>query len=117
MFIAYVVTTVLLAVAFAVGGVQKAALTGKPKELMNQQGLSDPMIRAAGSTETLAAIGLIVGIWVPWLGVAAAAGLVTQMLIAVGWHLARKHQAPEVIPALSFAVVSAVVLVLRLATM
>ena len=86
----------LLALAFLLGGALKAVL---PLETLKQRlpwtkAVPAPFVRLIGSTEVLAAIGLILpavtGI-ASWLTVAAAFGLVLLMLSAAIFHSARQE--------------------------
>jgi hypothetical protein len=86
----------LLALMFLLAGVMKALL---PLQRLKQQvpwtkDVPAPFVRLIGSTEVLAAIGLILpaitGI-ASWLTVAAAGGLVILMLSAAIFHGSRKE--------------------------
>lgn len=114
---AYGIVTGVLVVAVLAAAIPKLRLTVGARQQFRRLGVGDPVIRLAGATETAAAVGLVAGFWLPWLGVAAAAGLAVQLLLAVGWHLRAKDEAPRVILPLVLLALTAVALVLRLETM
>ncbi len=114
MFTAYVAVTVLAAAAnlFAAGAdfvryeqiAINMARTGVPESWMTMLGV----LKAAG------ALGLLVGIWVPPIGVAAAAGLVLFFVGAIITHLRGRFYA-FTFP-VAFLALAVAALVLRLAT-
>ena len=108
--------SLLLAAAFVGAGIPKVALAEGPVRQLGRIGVPRGLIRTAGATELAGAAGLVVGVWVPAVGILAAGLLALQMLLAVGWHLAKRDDAPHVLPPLVLLVVSAVALVLRMAT-
>lgn len=77
----------LLALAFLAAGSSK--ITGQARALAQADHLRVPhgVYRAIGTLEVLGAIGVVVGLWAAWLGVAAGAGLALLMLGALGAHL------------------------------
>lgn len=114
MFTAYVAVTVLTAAAnlFAAGGdfvryemvAINAAKVGVPESWMSTLGI----LKAAG------AVGLLVGIWQPWIGTAAAVGLILFFVGAIITHLrARFYSFTFPVGFLTLAMAA---LVLRLAT-
>jgi putative oxidoreductase len=68
-----------------------------------------------GVCEFLAGIGLLVGLWFPWLAALAALLLVVEMLIAIYSHLVRGKDSfvPDAVPAAVVLVMALVVLALR----
>jgi hypothetical protein len=114
MFLAYVVVTVLCAAAnlFAAGAdfvryekvANNAASAGVPESWMTMLGI----LKAAG------ALGLLVGIWVPLIGTAAAVGLVLFFVGAIVTHLRGRFYA-FTFP-VSFLTLAVAALALRLAT-
>lgn len=109
-----IVVSALLAAIFLGAALPKIALAAGPVRQLGRIGVPPILVRAAGLTELAGAIGLVVGIWVPWLGALAAGLLGLQMLLAAGWHLAKHDDAPHTLPSLVLLVLSAVALVLRL---
>lgn len=81
---AYVVVTVVTAVAnFAAAGVDYARSRWVLAN-MAAYGLPASWIVPLGVIKTAGALGLLAGLVVPWLGVAAAVGLVLYFVGAVG---------------------------------
>ena len=74
---------------------------------------------ATGVVEFLIGIGLLVGLWLPWLAAFAALLLVIEMLVAVYSHLVRGKDAfvPDVAPAVVMLVLALVVLIIRWGSM
>ena len=101
----------LIAAGSAAGKLQRK------EALMTQlTGLGVPaaQIPLLGLLEIAGALGLLIGIWVPGLGVAAAFGLVLYFAGAVGAHL-RHHDGPkEFAPALVIFILAVVTLLLEL---
>ncbi|XVV07202.1 DoxX family protein [Actinosynnema sp. CA-248983] len=81
---AYVVVTVLAVVAnLAAAGVDYAR-SGWVLANMAAYGLPASWIVPLGVVKTAGALGLVAGFVVPWVGVAAAVGLVLYFVLAVG---------------------------------
>lgn len=68
-----------------------------------------------GIVELMAGIGLLVGLWLPWLASLAALLLVVEMIVAIFSHLVRGKDpfVPDVVPAVVVLVMALVVLVLH----
>lgn len=60
-----------------------------------------------GGLQWCAAIGLLAGLSKPWMGRAAAAGLASMMLVAVGVRIKIKDTFLQTIPALVYFVLNA----------
>jgi hypothetical protein len=73
------VLTVILALLFSVTGGVKLASVPASLAIRDSLKLSPGFWKVAGTLEWLGAIGLVVGAWVPMLGVAAAVGLTGLM--------------------------------------
>lgn len=58
--------------------------------------------RLVGILQCLAALGLIAGFWLPWLGQAAAAGLALMMLVALGVRIRIRDRFVLMLPALGY---------------
>ncbi|MGV9573298.1 DoxX family protein [Streptomyces nigra] len=86
MYIAAVVLSVLLALFSFTAGAPKAQLKGSVPEGLMAKGLSSGLVRFIGLAEIAAAVGLVVGIWWPPLGIAAVIGLAVVMIGAVRYH-------------------------------
>lgn len=115
MHIAAVALSLLLAVAMLGSGVMKLLGTAQMTENMRVVNVSVPRMRVLGVLELLATVGLVVGLWVPAIGIAAAIGAVVYFAGAVVAHV-RAHE-KNVQPAavlFVFAVATLVVLLLAL---
>ncbi|MFD7433075.1 DoxX family protein [Streptomyces sp. NPDC059861] len=73
------------------------------------------LLRLVGLAEVAAAIGLLVGLFATWAGVAAAGGLAVLLLGGVASHLRVKDGFAAAAPAFVAAVVAACVTVLHVA--
>ena len=95
MFISLLIVCTLLGLTVVGSAVGK--LTAKPNiiQSMHAVGVNDSGIRILAILEILGGTGLLVGIWVPALGTAAAAALTLYFLGAVAAHL-RVHDAVAV---------------------
>jgi hypothetical protein len=114
MFVATVILSVLLALAFAGAGVPKILAQPKMVEVAAHFGLSIGSFRIIGVAEVAAAAGLLIGLaWAP-LGIAAAAGLVLLMIGAIVFHVRAKDPVAAMAPVVVLAVLSVVTLVLRI---
>jgi hypothetical protein len=108
MYIAFVVIAVLLAVALL--GSAAGKLTKQPKVVETIGGLGVPLswFPRLALAEIAGAVGLIIGLWIPALGIAAGVGIVLYFVGAVIAHV-RAHDsglaAPVVLGALAAAVV------------
>ncbi len=78
---------IVLAVAFGPGGVAGLAGADVIRDSWEKVGVSDTLGTIIAVLEILAAIGLLVGLRRPVVGVAAAAGLVALMVGAVIYHI------------------------------
>jgi uncharacterized membrane protein YkgB len=63
--------------------------------------------RLVGVLQCLAALGLIAGFWLPWLGQAAAAGLALMMLFALGVRIRIRDRVVQMLPALGYLALNA----------
>jgi hypothetical protein len=76
------------------------------KEEFAAYGLSEAMVYTVGALKILAAIGLLVSIWVPTLAVPAAATMGLLMLGAIGMHLKVRDPLQKSLPAFIFFLLS-----------
>jgi DoxX-like family len=107
MHITAIALSVLLAAAFlAIGGPKVLALESAVQR-SKEMGLGTGIMRLIGALEVAAAAGLVIGIWVPWLGIAAASGLVLLMLSALAFHVRRHDPAKYLAPPVVLLVVAA----------
>ncbi|MEU2654021.1 DoxX family protein [Streptomyces sp. NPDC007325] len=114
MFIGYAVLAVLLALVTTASAVltftRNPAVTGS----MTKLGVPDSRLPWLAAAKAAGALGLLAGLVVPALGVAAAAGLVLYFAGAVLTHLRAKDY--ELAPALVLTVLPAIALCLRIAS-
>lgn len=77
-------------------------LTGEPPtpESADHPSISAKQYRLLGLVEVLAVIGIVLGIWVPALGLAAGIGVVALLVGALGFHLRFRHPVKAMVPAL-----------------
>ena len=113
MTIALVVLSALLGVAAAGSGVQKLRRDPRVMESMLSVGVASGQVPLLAALEILGALGLVVGIWVPWIGTAAAIGLALYFLGAVVAHLRVRAASKETAPALILAALAIVVVLLE----
>ncbi|HEU4582716.1 MAG TPA: DoxX family protein [Polyangiaceae bacterium] len=87
MHVAYLVTTVLAALAN--GAAAFASLTGAEfvQAVADRVQVGRKWMVPFGTLLTLGALGLLAGIWVPVLGEAAATGLIFYFVCALGAHV------------------------------
>ena len=116
MVVAGVIASVLLALIAAASAVPK--LAGKRQMLDEATHLGIPRngYVVIGALELAAAAGLLAGLALTPLGVAAAGGLVLLMAGAVIIHLRAGDHTAALIPALGVGIASAATFALRLAT-
>ncbi|MDQ1424821.1 MAG: hypothetical protein QOD72_2319 [Acidimicrobiaceae bacterium] len=88
MFIAYAAIAIALSVALVASGATKLTKQPRVVEVIHGRvGVPLPWFPMLASAEIAGAIGLIIGLWVPALGVAAAIGVVLYFTGAVIAHL------------------------------
>ena len=116
MFIVTIVLAVLLALVFAAAGVPK--ITGAKSALENADHLKvgHGLWKVIGVLEVLAAIGLIAGLWVWPLGVAAGIGLVLLMAGAVMYHVRNGDSAQKFSPPIVLALIALAEVIVRVAS-
>ncbi len=116
MFVATLVLSVLLAVAFVAAGLPKIAGVKQMRENAEHLGFSVNSYRVIGALEVAGSAGLSVGLAVAPLGAAAAIGLTLLMIGAVIFHIRAKDAAAHLLPALVLALLAAATAVLRIAS-
>ena len=91
-------------------------LSKRMKEEFERMG--KPQFRVlVGICQILGAIGLIVGLWVPWIGFSAAIGISVLMLLGVGLRVSNRDTIFQTLPAAFFCVLNAYLAVLILKTL
>ena len=112
--IALVVLATLLGIAAAGSAVQKLRRDHRVVETLRSVGVQDRQIPVLALLELLGALGLLVGIWVAPIGVAAAIGLALYFAGAVISHLRVKARASETAPALVLLILAIATAILEL---
>lgn len=121
MFAATAVLSIILAVTFGWIGVTKLSGQAQMVEGLRRLGVSRGLIPVIGALELFATAGLLIGLFVGWLGAAAAVGLVLLMAGAITYHVrAGDYKEPKLRkPAMNpviFLLLAAVTTVLRIVT-
>jgi hypothetical protein len=98
---------IVLAALFALFGTAKLAAVPAMRAAAAHLGYTTEQYRAIGLLEIAGALGTIVGLRVPAIGVAAAAGLVLLMLGAAGAHIRNHDSANRVLVPIVVAVIAA----------
>lgn len=115
MFTATVIVSVLLAVLATVSAIGKLTKMEQVIESITGVGVPPERIPVLAALELAGAVGVVVGLWVAPLGIAAATGLVLYFVGAIAAHLRvgdTKGVSGPVVPLL----ISVAALVLRIAT-
>lgn len=114
MFVVYAILAILLGLGLLASGA--ATITRQPPIVANfsRAGVPDAWYPALGTLKILGALGLIVGLWVPVLGILAGFALFAYFVGAVVMHLRAGDRA--IAPALAIAVLALVAALLRIAT-
>jgi uncharacterized membrane protein YphA (DoxX/SURF4 family) len=115
-FIVTIILSVILAFAFGVAGAQKVAGAKMARDTADHLGVEWNRYRGIGVLELLAAIGLLAGLAVWPLNVAAAAGLVLLMIGAVVFHIRAGDKINTFGPAIGLGVLSLAELIVRVAS-
>lgn len=115
MFTAYVVVTVVAAVTNAGAATLDFVRHQRVLTAMARTGVPASWLYLLGVLKAAGALGLLVGIAVPVIGTAAAAGLVLFFVAAIITHLRARDYAISL--ATGFLLLAVAALVLRLATL
>ncbi len=78
--------SVVAALAFLLAGGQKVLMRPRVATNLRRLGVGPALTRVIGIVEIAGAVGLIAGIWVPPLGIAAATGLICLLIGALVYH-------------------------------
>ena len=114
MTIALIVTASLLGVIATASGIQKLRKDPKVLEVMHSVGVKDSQLPILAGLEIAGALGLLIGIWIPLLGLAASIGLALYLLSAVVAHVRAKDSAKELAAPLIFAILALAIVALEL---
>jgi DoxX-like family len=116
MFVLTAVVSVLLAAAMAQSVRRKINPGPDSLALRDRLGVPARLWTAVAVPETLAALGLVIGLWWAPLGVAAAVGVVLLMAGAIGLHLRARLLGAALISPFAVLAVAVLVAVLRTLT-
>jgi hypothetical protein len=104
MFIAYAVLVVLLSLALLGSAVGKLTKQQKVVDSLTGVGVPASWFPLLAAAEIAGAAGLVLGLWVPALGIAAGAGVVLYFVGAVVAHLRVENH--EVVPPATLALLA-----------
>ena len=106
--ISVVVVSIALAAMLTASAAFKLSHRPSVVESYRQAGVPESWLNGLAALLLLAAAGLVVGLWWPVAGIAAAIGLVAYFALAVGFHIRANDIAHVVTPAVLVAVSGAV---------
>ena len=110
------ILAIILIVAFAATGSAKLAAVPAMRAKAEHVGFSVSAYRRIGFLEVLAALGLIVGAFVPLIGAAAATGLLLLLGGAIVAHLRNGDGLRQMAPAVVLSLVTLTFLLMVLGT-
>lgn len=112
MFVAYAIIATLLSVSLVVSAIGKLIKMPQVVEMIGGLGVPLSLLPVLALLEIAGAVGLIAGLWVQPLGIAAGTGVVLYFIGAVITHV-RAHDR-EFVPAIFLGLVAAVATILRI---
>lgn len=115
MFVVCIIVSVVLALALAGSAAGKLTKNPKVMEGMTAVGVPVAWLPRLALAELAGEVGLLVGLAVAPLGIAAAIGVIAYFLGAVAAHVRAKDK--NLIPPAALGVVAVVALVLRIVTL
>ena len=117
MHVAYIIVAAIFTVMLTMSARMKLVRDPLAVEVINGAvGVPLGLFPVLALLEIAGGAGLLVGIGLEWIGVAAGAGLVAYFIVAIASHLRRRDLAAgHLAPAVMMAVISSAVLALRLA--
>lgn len=116
MFIALVITTALLALIAVNSAVMKLRKNEQVLAIIHRTvGVPMRLLPVLAALEIAGAVGIVAGLWIEPLGIAAAAGLTAYFIGAVAGHLRVRDTKNLAMPLVPLAL-SVAVLVLRIIT-
>jgi uncharacterized membrane protein YphA (DoxX/SURF4 family) len=116
MFVLTVIISVVTAAAFAYAGYLKVSGAEQQVAEAEHLGVEWSAYRLIGVAELLGALGLLLGLWLSWLGVVAAFCLVALIGGALITHARAGDQVDAMRPAIGFGVLAILAFVFRLIT-
>jgi uncharacterized membrane protein YphA (DoxX/SURF4 family) len=114
MTIALWIFSVLIGLASTMSSMGKFTKMEQTVATLKSVGVKDSQIPVLGALELAGALGLLVGIWVPLLGQAAAIGLTVYFAGAVVAHSRAGHPFKQIMPATVLLVVSLLTAIFQL---
>ncbi|MFI9552811.1 DoxX family protein [Nonomuraea endophytica] len=87
MLVVTVVLTILLALLFSGTGIPKVAGREGSLRRAHHLGVGPRLNRLIGILEICGVLGLLIGLWLDWLGALAGAGLAALMIGAIAMHV------------------------------
>ena len=114
---ALIALTVLAAVTLGAAGSAKAAAVPDMRRRADHLGFTVTAYRLIGALELTGVAGLVVGLAVPALGIAAGAGLTLMMLGAIVSHLRAGDAVAKAVPAIAVGAMVVAQLVVTVATL
>ncbi|MCS5717701.1 DoxX family protein [Herbiconiux sp. CPCC 205763] len=111
MHIAAVIASVVLALAMLASGVMKVIRAPRIVSMMGAVGVTPRQLPVLGALQIAATVGLIAGIWLPALAIAAAIGLTLYFTGAIVAHVRAHDPARQ---GILFLVLAAITLALLL---
>jgi uncharacterized membrane protein YphA (DoxX/SURF4 family) len=115
-FVVTVIIVVVLAAGIAVAGYQKVAGGPQQDSAAEHLGVEPGAWRLIGGAELLAALGLLIGLWLSWLGVVTAICLIVLTAGALIVHSRAGDGFKEMVNAIGFGALSLLALIFRLIT-
>jgi uncharacterized membrane protein YphA (DoxX/SURF4 family) len=116
MTITTIILSALLGLGFLMAGTGKLRRAEPVTGVLESLGVSPGLQKTVGTLEVLGAIGVVVGLWLQPLGIAAAIGLVLMMIGALIFHLKARDTFKGSVGAVVLLVLAAVVLIFQFAT-
>lgn len=113
MFIATVVVGCVLAATYLAAGLLKAIAAKQTVAQAAELKIAPRSYRLIGVVELFGGAGVVIGLWVPWLGIAAGVGLGLTMIGAIAAHLRVGQSPKQAVPALVCAGLAVSYVVLR----
>jgi hypothetical protein len=110
----FVVVNVLLAVALAGSATFALIRHERVLKAMAKAGVPESRLPMLGTLKAAGAVGLLVGLGVPWIGTAAAVGTILYFVGAIITHLRARDYA--LAPASAFGLLAVAALALGLAS-
>jgi uncharacterized membrane protein len=115
MTIALVILSIFLGLASAMSAMGKFTKMEQTIATLKSVGVKDSQIPVLGALELAGALGLLIGIWVPILGHAAAVGIALYFAGAVIAHTRAGHPFKQIIPATVLLLVALAVVLIQIA--